>query len=293
MFSSLPVCGGEESGIVVSGAPHLAGIEVRSADFPCDDCYPFNIPALQGCALEFTDPVTFFVGENGSGKSTLLEAVARACDIHIWGTSKKYIAHHNPYETSLGQYVRVAWVERRVAGGLFSAETFRDRADFLDDVSLVDPGQLKYFGGRTITDQSHGQGMMTFFRGRYQIPGLYFLDEPEAALSPATQLELCHLLGTLRGQRHAQFIVATHSPILLGLPDAQILSFEPDDIVERAYDQTAHYRLYRDFMADPAAYLQSLAPADAGSAEPGGHLGGGPGDASTGATVTTMREDDR
>jgi predicted ATPase len=246
--------------MAATGAPYVAGIEVRTAEFPRDDCYPFDIPALRGCALSFTDPVTFFVGENGSGKSTLLEAVARACDIHIWGTSKKHIAHDNPYEASLARFVNVDWIHRRVAGGLFSAETFRDRAEFLDDVSLVDPGQMKYFGGRTITDQSHGQGMMTFFRGRYRIPGLYFLDEPEAALSPATQLELCHLLATLRDQRHAQFVVATHSPILLGLPGAQILSFEQDGVVTRRYEETAHYRLYRDFMADPAAYLRSFAP---------------------------------
>jgi predicted ATPase len=257
--------------VCVTGAPHLARIEVRTAEFPRDDCYPFDIPALCDCEVAFTDPVTFFVGENGSGKSTLLEAVARACDIHIWGTSKKHVAHHNPYETSLARFVGVEWVHGRVAGGLFSAETFRDRADFLDDVSLVDPGQLEYFGGRTITDQSHGQGMMTFFRGRYRIPGLYFVDEPEAALSPATQLELCHLLGTLREQRHAQFVVATHSPILLGLPGAQILSFERHAIVARRYEQTAHYRLYRDFMADPAAYLR--APAPVGSGESAGGQG--------------------
>ena len=245
---------------MVSGAPHLAGIELRTVEFPRDDCYPFDIPALRDCALTFADPVTFFVGENGSGKSTLLEAVARACDIHIWGTSKKHIAHHNPYETALAGYVGVEWVHGHVTGGLFSAETFRDRADFLDDVSLVDPGQLKYFGGRTITDQSHGQGMMTFFRGRYRIPGLYFLDEPEAALSPATQLELCHVLATLREQGHAQFVVATHSPILLGLPGANILSFESAGVVPRSYEETAHYRLYRDFMSDPAAYLREFAP---------------------------------
>jgi predicted ATPase len=142
-----------------------------------------------------------------------------------------------------------------VRGGVFTAEDFRQWAEFLDDVSAIDPGQAKYHGGADLTLRSHGEGLLAYFAGRYQIPGLYFLDEPEAALSPASQIELLRLLAEYRRRGHAQFILATHSPILMALPGAQVFSFEGSGIVETCYQETAHYRLYRDFMGDPAAFL--------------------------------------
>lgn len=231
-------------------------IAVRSTGFPCRDLYPFNLPWLQhDPELLLRSPVVFFVGENGSGKSTLLEAIVRRADVPIWTRTKSHIAHGNPYETRLFEHLDLDWADGRVSGSYFSAETFRDRAEFLDDVSLVDPGQLKYFGGRIILNQSHGEGMLTFFRGRYAIRGLYLLDEPEAALSPSSQLELARMLHRYAADGHAQFLVATHSPILLALPGAQLFGFTPDRIEETAYTDTAHYRLYRDFMADPGKFL--------------------------------------
>jgi predicted ATPase len=227
-------------------------VAIRSAGFPRRDCYPFDLPWLQNDPeLRFTSRVVFFVGENGSGKSTLLEAIVRRADIPIWTREKSHIAHGNPYETRLFEHLELEWSDGRISGSYFSAETFRDRAEFLDDVSLVDPGQLKYFGGRIILNQSHGEGMLTFFRGRYAIRGLYLLDEPEAALSPSSQLELARMLHRYAADGHAQFVVATHSPILLALPSAQLFGFTPDRIEETAYTDTAHFRLYRDFMTDP------------------------------------------
>ncbi len=235
----------------------LKQVRVRSDDFPRHDRYPFSLQWLAGSpGLVLRGPVTFLVGENGAGKSTLLEAIVRRAGIHIWTRSKRHIAHKNPYETALSDYLDVEWTEGPVPGSFFSAETFRDRAEFLDDVSLVDPGQLKYFGGRTLLDQSHGEGMLTFFRGRLSYRGLYALDEPEAALSPAGQLELLRLLHDYAGDGHAQFIIATHSPILLALPGAQLFTFAADGVVETTYEETSHFRLYRDFMADPTAFLQ-------------------------------------
>jgi len=235
----------------------LRGVTVASDTFPVRDCYPFDVPAFcDGAELHFCTPVVFFVGENGSGKTTLLEAIVRAAGIHIWGVpSRRHVAHRNPHETALGRHLVLDWTQGPVSGGLFSAETFREWADFLDDVALADPGQLRYFGGRTLTDQSHGQGLLTYFGGRYRYRGLYFLDEPEAALSPSSQLALLRLLHDLRGEGHAQFVVATHSPLLLALPGAQIFSFTEGGVAETVWQQTAHYRLYRDFLADPEAFL--------------------------------------
>jgi predicted ATPase len=165
-----------------------------------------------------------------------------------------------PVHKSLSDYVHVTLARGPVRGGVFSAEDFRQWAEFLDDVSTIDPGQAKYHGGANLTLRSHGEGLLTYFRGRYQIPGLYFLDEPEAALSPASQIELLRLLVEYRRRGHAQFILATHSPILMALPGAQVFSFDASGIVETRYEHTAHYRLYRDFIADPASFFEGEAP---------------------------------
>jgi predicted ATPase len=235
---------------------YITEIELETDRYPTKGCYPFNIPTLSTPQkLSLDKPVVFFVGENGSGKSTLLEALCRKCGIHIWDKPKRHIAHENPYETRLSDYVDVTWANGRVPGSLFRAETFREFADFIDDVALCDPGRLKYHGGRILNVLSHGQGILSYLATRYQIKGLYFLDEPEAALSPTSQIKFLKLLQGLSAQGHAQFIIATHSPILLALPGAQIYSFDPPEIAEVQYTETEHYRLYKQFLADPGAYL--------------------------------------
>ena len=156
---------------------------------------------------------------------------------------------------SLSDYVQVTVARGPVRGGLFSADSFRQWAEFLDDLSQIDPGHAKYHGGAELTLRSRGEGLLAYFRGRYQTPGLYLLDEPESALSPSSQLDLLRLLAEYREQGHAQFILATHSPILMALPGAQVFSFGETAIEQTAYEETAHFRLYRDFMADPGSFL--------------------------------------
>jgi len=236
---------------------YITKVRVNSEDYPTDRCYPFNIPTLRETPeLTFRRPVAFFVGENGSGKSTLLDAITRKCGIHIWDKPKRHIAHNNPYETRLADYISVTWANGKVAGSLFRAETFRDVADFLDDVALCDPGRLKYHGGRILNVLSHGEGILSYFGGRYQVKGLYLLDEPEAALSPSSQVKLLKLLQRLEAGGHAQFIMATHSPILLAYPGAQIFSFNSLPIREVGYEDTTHYKLYRQFFTDRHAFLE-------------------------------------
>ena len=235
---------------------HLRKVRINSEDFPTRRCYPFNVPTLaQPLEVEFRRPVTFFVGENGTGKSTLLDAITRKCDIHIWDKPRRHLAHSNPYETKLANYLSVTWANGSVPGSLFRAETFREFADFLDDVALCDPGRLQYHGGHIFNTLSHGQAILSYFSGRYHIKGLYLLDEPEAALSPKSQIGLVRILHEVEEAGHAQFIMATHSPILLAYPGAQVLSFDSGRVEEVDYETTAHYQLYKQFFADPGAFL--------------------------------------
>jgi predicted ATPase len=237
---------------------YITSVRVNSEKYPTYRCYPFNIPSLRGTPeLTFRRPVVFFVGENGSGKSTLLEAIARKCDIHLWDKPRRHVAHNNPYETCLADYISITWANGIVPGSLFKAETFHDFADFLDDVALCDPGRLKYHGGRILNTLSHGESTLTYFGGRYHLRGLYLLDEPEAALSPSSQVKFLQLLRRLEAEGRAQFIMATHSPILLAHPGAQIFSFDPPRIEEVDYEDTTHYRLYKQFFTDRGAFLKT------------------------------------
>jgi predicted ATPase len=237
---------------------HLIKVRLKNENYPTNRYYPFNIPILRDTSeLTFRSPVAFFVGENGSGKSTLLEAITKKCGIHIWDKPKRHIAHQNPYETRLADYITVTWANGRVPGSLFRAETFREFSDFLDDVALCDPGRLKYHGGHILNMLSHGEAILSYFGGRYHIKGLYILDEPEAALSPSSQLEFVRLLQQLEAEGHAQFIMATHSPILLAHPGAQIFSFDSSRIEEVAYQDTTHYKIYKQFFIDQSIPLQT------------------------------------
>jgi len=236
---------------------HLINVRIHSDHYPTDRIYPFNIPILRETPeLTFRKSVVFFVGENGSGKSTLLEAITRKCGINLWDKPRRHLAHSNPYETRLADYITVTWSDGRVPGSLFKAETFYGFADFLDDVALCDPGRLKYHGGKLLNLLSHGEGILSYFSGRYHIKGLYLLDEPESALSPSSQIAFLKLLQQLEADGHAQFIMATHSPILLAYPEAQIFSFDSARVEEVAYEDTAHYKLYKQFFTDRTVFLE-------------------------------------
>lgn len=229
---------------------HLHRITVRPDRYPTRDRYPFNLEIFHsGISLGFSSPVVFFAGENGTGKSTLLRAICRACGIYIWQVKERPRLRPNPLEDLLYRAVDVGWSNGSVPGSFFGSEIFRHFAELLDEWAAADPGQLKYFGGESLITQSHGQSLMSYFRSRYRIRGVYFADEPETALSPKSQLELLRLLTELARAGHAQFIMATHSPILLACPGAEIYSFDSVPIRRIAYEETSHYRVYRDFLA--------------------------------------------
>jgi predicted ATPase len=236
---------------------HLREVRLFPDRYPTRDRYPFNIDLLQQTkSIKFTSPVTFFIGENGSGKSTLLEALARRCQIHIWSGIERTRSEVNPYEETLFLYIQVEWNDGIVPGSFFSSQIFRNFAQLLDEWEADNPGQIDYFGGKSLLTQSHGQSLMSFFKARYKIKGLYLLDEPETALSPRTQLELLKLLQEMSALGHAQFIVATHSPILLACPGSVIYSFDHSPLNEIHYEDTEHYRVFKDFMENRKKYVE-------------------------------------
>ena len=237
---------------------HLNSISIHADQFPALDRYPFSLELLQKTKkISLKSAVTFFIGENGSGKSTLLEAIAHRSGYHIWRGLNRTRYDVNPYEDELYQYIRLEWLDGMVPGSFFAADIFRNFAKNLDEWSAMDPGMLKYFGGKSLMSQSHGQSLMSLFRARYKIKGLYLLDEPETALSPKSQLELLNLLQEMSTRRHAQFIVATHSPILLALacPGAEILNFNRIPMASIDYEDTEYYQIYRDFLNDRGRFV--------------------------------------
>ena len=238
---------------------HLKGLSFSPGKYPTREFYPFNLKLFNDVdTLAFRASITFFVGENGTGKSTLLEAISHACGFHIWRGIKRTRYEVNPYEDELYRYITLQWVNGRVPGSFFASDIFRNFAKNLDEWSALDPGMLSYFGGKSLMSQSHGQSLMSLFRARYRIKGLYLLDEPETALSPKSQLEFLKVLTGMGRQGHAQFIVATHSPILLACPGADILSFDGDRVQPVAYEDTEYYKIYRSFMNDRGAFLDTL-----------------------------------
>ncbi|MEE9913487.1 MAG: AAA family ATPase [Deltaproteobacteria bacterium] len=228
---------------------HLQNITLLSSNYPTTDIYPFNLPLLKkNERLAFDTPVTLFVGENGSGKSTLLQAIALACGIHIWQETGKTRYNYNVYEDKLGEYLSIEWQDGKVPGSFFGSDSFRHFRQVVDEWSAADPGQLQYFGGKSLMTQSHGESLMSFFAARYQIKGLYLLDEPETALSPGNQIRLLELLTRASAAGYAQFIIATHSPILLACPQAVIYNFDRTPIRPVRYEDTEHYRIYKKFL---------------------------------------------
>ncbi len=238
---------------------HLNRVAILSHRFPTRDCYPFNLSILQNTeSISFTRPVTFFVGENGTGKSTLLKAICRQCDIHIWEDTERTRYRYNAYEDELYKYIEKEWVNGSVPGSFFASQIFQDFARFLDEWSHATPALLEYYGGSSLLTQSHGQSLLAYFEARFKIKGLYLLDEPETALSPQSQIRLLQILKKNSQTGHAQFIITTHSPILLAFPEATIYSFNKTTLETISYKDTEMYRLYKDFLNNPETYLRDI-----------------------------------
>ncbi|MCG7386803.1 AAA family ATPase [Paenibacillus sp. ACRRY] len=231
---------------------YLRSVELMMDKVENPKKYPFDIPAIQSLErLEFRNNITFFVGENGSGKSTLLEGIAHQCGFNTGGGGRNNVFEMHASESSLGDYLRLAWLPKITNGFFMRSESFYQFASHVDEM-----GSLEYYGGRSLHEQSHGESFLNLFVNRFSSKGIYLLDEPEAALSPARQLSLLRILHDLSGT--SQFIIATHSPILLGYPDADILNFDDSCIQKMAYEDTEHYQITRSFLENRHRMLDEL-----------------------------------
>jgi predicted ATPase len=235
---------------------HLKKVNLHPDKYPTREHYPFNLDLLSVTkSLSFNSPVTFFVGENGSGKSTLLDAITRKCGIMMWQGIQRPRFKASPYEKDLYRTIEVEWQDKRVPGSFFGSHIFQNFAQLWDEWLTMDPGLIEYLGGRSLMSQSHGQSLMAFFSSRFKIKGIYFLDEPEIALSPKSQVQLLNLLEDMGRSGHAQFIIASHSPILLACPGAEILNFDQNPVKQIDYEDTDHFRIYKEFMLNPKKFL--------------------------------------
>lgn len=215
--------------------------------------YPFDIPAFAaGIHLKLRGRVTFLVGENGTGKSTLLEALAECCGFNPEGGSRDHHRATFAERSRLAQSLRLVWRRKVVEGFFLRAESFYNFASYLDEVS-----DMRAYGGLSLHAQSHGESFLALFNNRFE-QGLYLLDEPEAALSPQRQLSLLKILHDLEAPGHAQFLIATHSPILLSYPGAIVYSLDAGAFDEVDYRDTKHFQVTRDFLNCPERFHKHL-----------------------------------
>lgn len=240
--------------------PHLLSVQDWGVD--ASKGYPFNLPWAKGLSLDFTTRVTFFVGENGSGKSTLLEALADLCGLPVSGGGKNELGQrHAPEERSPFRGALRGGFRRKPWDGFFlRAEFYAHFASLLEQRD-ADPefGGDPYFlyGGRSLHTRSHGEAFMEIIQGRMD-SGMFLLDEPESALSPQRQLALLGLIHAAESSGEAQFIIATHSPILLSYPGARIISFDDPGLPEVRLEETSHYQITRGLLESPERYFRHL-----------------------------------
>jgi predicted ATPase len=216
--------------------------------------YPFSLPAVRALdGLEFKTPVTFFVGENGVGKSTLLEAIAIAFGFNPEGGSRSFNFESRASHSRLHAALRLVKSARRASDGFFlRAETFYNVASEVERL-----GAVRGYGERSLHELSHGESFISLAMNRFWGDGLYVLDEPEAALSPTRQLALLVRIRDLVA-RGSQFIIATHSPLIMAFPSATILQIGDSSVCEVGYRETEHYLVTKRFINNPDSMLAQL-----------------------------------
>jgi predicted ATPase len=223
------------------------------------DQYPFNIPALSRLdTLDLNQNVVFIVGENGTGKSTLLEAIAYQCGFDIGGGSRNNDLGLTDKSVLLSSIMTLSWMSKVTKGFFLRAETFFNFAQYLDEMAKEHPAQYEAYGGKSLNEQSHGEGFIALFTHRFGGKSLYILDEPEAALSPLRQFALLKIIHDLEQDNQAQFIIATHSPILMAYPGALIYQCDEDGFHKTNYEETEHYRLTKAFLDNPERFFREL-----------------------------------
>jgi predicted ATPase len=239
---------------------YIQGLKIHK-DAGKNDSYIFDLPVVKNLIrkeqLPFKNKVTFFIGENGTGKSTLLEAIAVVGGFNAEGGTRNINFATEETHSDLCQYLTVCKGVKRPKDGFFlRAESFYNVASEIDRLDQISP-LIDYYGGKSLHKQSHGESFMSLVLNRFGGNGVYILDEPEAALSPSRQMTLLAAIDSLV-KNNSQFIIATHSPILMAYPDADIFVLTDDDIYLTPYEETEHYTLTKQFLNNPQKMLKYL-----------------------------------
>lgn len=218
--------------------------------------YPYSVPLFsEGFELSFRSAVTIIAGENGSGKSTLIEAIAHHVGFNVRGGNRNQGLVEDADVAPLAAALRFSWLPKVTSGFFLRAESFFDFAGYID---ALGPQALEAYGGRSLNEQSHGEAFLSLFANRFGSPGLYILDEPEAALSPQRQLMLLRILHDLAEEGQSQVIMATHSPMLMALPGADLLYVRGASLERMDWRRTPHTQLYARFLAEPDRFLGEI-----------------------------------
>ena len=248
--------------VEMAGAPFLQRVYVVPERVPSYEGFPYGLPFVRGLDLSFKRAVTYLVGENGSGKSTLIEAIAELCGLPVSGGGRNETgARHGPEQQSaLGAALRPAFSRRPRDGYFFRAEFQAHFASLLDE-RRADPDFLGdpygRYGGRSLHAQSHGEAFLAVLLNRVQ-SGVIVMDEPESALSPQRQLALLARMADLVATGKTQFIIATHSPVLLTFPEADIVSLDDIPLRSVKLEDTSHYQITRGILEAPEQYWRLL-----------------------------------
>lgn len=250
-------------------APFLRKLELIE-DRLVAGTYPSDLPILEGgrLTIEFRRPITIFVGENGTGKSTLLEAIAGQIGFAAGGGSRDHRVDRND-QPRLANALRLSWLPKVPNGFFFRAESFFNFARYIDDLTEEFPIMRGNYGEGPLHDRSHGESFLALFENRldHSRRAIYLMDEPEAALSPARQARFIRYLSQAEASGNIQIVMATHSPILMAYPTAQLLSFDGGRIRPVRAADTTNYRMFRKFFADPDAFYREALGREAPTAE--------------------------
>jgi len=242
-------------------APYLRRLWLEPARITDRTAYPYCLPFLSDdFELRFERAITIIVGENGTGKSTLLEGIAALAGYDEAGGGKGYMTvdHSAALEKmggELSKALRASWLPKITRGWFFRAESFFSVARYLDQMAL------EYPIGRALPpdflSHSHGEGFLRFFEERCQRQAIYIFDEPEAALSPARQIEFLKLMRRMDDSGHCQVVMATHSPVLMAYPNATLLRLTKYGLAPVTVEDTDHFKAMREFCADPKGFVEA------------------------------------
>lgn len=241
---------------------YLRSVELLRSGIESFEHYPYSLAAIRQLErLDFHPNVTYIVGENGVGKSTLLESIAVAWGFNPEGGTLNFTFSTKSTHSQLYRHMRLVRGHKKARDGFFfRAESYYNLATSIDEMDEEhSPGRkiIESYGGKSLHEQSHGESFFAAFLHRFSGSGLYIMDEPEAALSPFRQMAMLSRMHQLV-RKKAQFIISTHSPILMAYPDADIFELTPDGIEKKTLDQTDHFILYRQFLNNREKLLKEL-----------------------------------